>query len=124
MTNDVEFRRATSEDVFEFFGGYPPARMRGFVGVLDGKVVAVGGVYYHAGSLVAFSDLKPEIRKHKKALAKGCRMLVKFFEELNVPVYALASQSEPTAPYLLAKLGFKPTGQVTSLGEYLVREPG
>ncbi len=124
MTSEVEFHEATAADVLEFFGGYPPARMRGYVARLGGKVVAVGGIYYHAGTPVAFSDLKPEIRKHKKALAKGCRILMKFIEELNVPVYALASQSEPTAPYLLAKLGFKPTGMFTEIGEYLVKEPG
>lgn len=123
MTNDAEFRVATLADALEFFGGYPPARFRGFVAVMDGAVVGIGGVYYHGGVMVAFSDLKPEIRKHKKIIAKGCRLLCKFFEELNMPVYALANENEPTAPYLLAKLGFKPTGQVTDIGEYLVKVP-
>lgn len=123
MTNDVEFRVATLADALEFFGGYPPARFRGFVAVLNGAVVGIGGVYYHGGAMVAFSDLKPEIRKHKKIIAKGCRILCKFFEELNMPVYALANAHEPTAPRLLAKLGFRPTGQVTDAGEYLVKVP-
>lgn len=123
MTSDVEFRVATLADAQAFFGTYPPARFRGFVAVMDSTVVGIGGVYYHGGRMVAFSDLKPEIRKHKKVIAKGCRILCKFFEELNMPVYALANENEPTAPYLLAKLGFKPTGQVTPLGEYLVRIP-
>lgn len=124
MTSEVVFRVATLEDAKQFFDGYPPVRLRGFVAELNGEVIGIGGVYYHGGVPVAFSDLKPEIRKHKKILAKGCRILCKFFEELNVPVYALANQSEPTAPYLLAKLGFKPTGQVTDVGEYLVKVPG
>lgn len=123
MPDAVTFRPASAADVQAFLGGPPPARLRGYVAILDGEVVGLGGVYYHAGTPVAFSDIKPPLRKHRKALAKGCRILMDFIREMNVPVYALANQEEPTASYLLCKLGFKPTGQVTPLGEYLVKEP-
>lgn len=123
MTSKVTFRPATAADVLAFLHKLPPARMKGYAAVLDGEVIAIGGIYYHDGYPVAFSDITDAFRKQRKALAKGVRMLQEFIEEQNVPVYALADQHEPTAPYLLAKLGFKPTGSLSPIGEYLVKEP-
>jgi hypothetical protein len=123
MTSKVEFRQATLEDAFKFYKSYPPARFRGFVAEKDGEILMVGGVYYVKGYPVAFSDLSDAVRKDRKTIAKGIRLLCEFYDSMKTPVYALASQCEQTAPYLLAKLGFKPTGKVTCIGEYLVREP-
>lgn len=123
MTNDVIFRDATLDDAIKFYGDYPPARFRGFVIERGQELLAIAGVYYVKGHPVAFSDLSDAIRKHKKLIASGARFMCEFMDAMKTPIFALASQCEPTAPYLLAKLGFKPTGTVTELGEYLVREP-
>lgn len=123
MINDVVFRPATASDALAFYGKLPPARFRGFSAVQGDTVIAIGGVYFHDGHPVAFSDISDDYRKSRKNIAKGIKMLMNFIKELNVPVFALASPDEPTAPYLLAKLGFKPTGCVSTAGEYLMRSP-
>lgn len=123
MTNEVIFREATLGDALKFYGNYPPSRFRGIVVEKDNELLAVMGVYYVQGYTVAFSDLSDSVRKHKKIIAKGVRFMCEYLDSLKIPVYALASKCERTAPYLLAKCGFKPTGKITELGEYLVREP-
>ena len=119
--SEPAFRKATAADALAFYG--EPAKMsfRGFVAELDGEVVGIGGVYYDNGVPIAFSETRPPMRKHKKAMAKACRILTRFFDQLGGRVYAVACSTEPTAPYLLAKLGFKPTGLFGPHGETLVR---
>ena len=114
-------RQATQADAVAFYG--EPAKMsfRGFVAELDGEVVGIGGVYYDNGVAIAFSEMRPPMRKHKKAMAKACRMLTRFFDQLGGKVYAVACPTEPTAPQLLKKLGFVPTGLFGRHGETLVR---
>lgn len=121
-SNDVEFRRASATDVAAFYDGPPPARMHAIVAFRGDTPLMIGGVFYAHGVPVVFSTLKPEARKSKKLIAKGIRILMDFWDEFNMPLYAIANPSEPTAPYLLCKLGFKPTGVMTSQGEYLRRE--
>lgn len=119
--SEPTFRRATAQDALVFYGKTPPMSFRGFVAELDGEVIGIGGIYYNEGVPVAFTDLGEPMRKHKKAIAKACRMLTRFFDQTGGKVYAVACPKEPTAPYLLAKLGFKPTGLFGPLGETLVR---
>ena len=98
---------------------------RGFVAVEDGReVIGIGGVYRDEFRRpIVFSQMREPMRKYRKAQAKAARMLVAFAHEVAGPrVYAVAQPEEPTAPYLLAKLGFKPTGEFTVMGELLVKE--
>lgn len=119
----IEFRRATAQDAEEFYGRPPLASFRGYAAVEDGKVIGVGGVYYDEFRRpVVFSEMKPEMEKHTKAKAKAVRMLVKFAEEKHRILFAVADARYPTSGYLLAKLGFKPTGEMTTMGELLRKE--
>jgi hypothetical protein len=117
----IEFRTATPKDVTEYYGGLPAFSFKGMVAVEDGEVIGVGGVYRYAGVPLIFSERKGQMRKHLKARAKAVRILISFAESLGPVVYAVPDPIEPTAPYLLAKLGFKPTGKMTEFGELLVR---
>lgn len=119
---EVNIRPATAEDARTFYGGAPKMSFRGFVAELDGELVGLGGVYYQNGVPIAFTEIRPAMRPYRKAIAKGCRMIVKLLDDLRGPVYAVACSTEPTAPYLLAKLGFKPTGLFGPHGETLVRD--
>lgn len=122
MSSDVTIRPATQKDAVQFYDGRrPPFSFRGYVAEKDGVVIGVGGVYYQDGIPVAFSDMKPAMRRHKKVMAKACRILLSLFDQIGGPVYAVACSTEPTAPYLLAKLGFRPTGVFGPQGETLVR---
>jgi hypothetical protein len=78
-------------------------------------------VYYDGPIRIAFSEFKDEMRSDRRALVKGTRMLMKFIDTIKGPVYAVASQSEPTAANLLSRLGWKPTGVYGRHGETLVR---
>ena len=121
MSSSVTFRPATAKDAFRYAGKIPPFSFRGYVAELDDEIVGIGGVYYQDGVPIAFSEMRPAMRLHRKAIAKACRMLMQFLNQLGGPVYAVACPTEATAPYLLAKLGFKPTGVFGEHGETLVR---
>lgn len=115
-----EFRQATAKDAREFYGEKPPFSFRGVAAIKDGKVVGLGGIYREAHYLVAFTDMKDEMRENKKDIAKGCRMIHKMIIDEKRPVYAVANREEPTAEALLAKLGFVPSGRETSKGSILI----
>lgn len=118
----VVFKVATAENVARFYDGEsPPKSMKGFVAELDGEIVGVGGIYYDGPTSFAFTEIKPAFRKRKKDLVRGIHLLEAFYNNLGFPVMAIASLGEPTAPALLKKLGWVPTGIVTEKGEVLLR---
>ena len=117
-----EFRQATAKDAYEFYGEKPPFSFKGVAAVKDGKVVGLGGIYREAHYLIAFTDMKDEMRESKKDIAKGCRIVHNLIIEEPRPVYAIANQDEPTAKALLAKLGFVPSGKETDKGSILIWE--
>ena len=120
----VEFRRATAADAQEFWGRPALLSFRGVCAVKDGAVIGIGGGYIFRGRLMIFSEMKPEMRKHLKARAKAVRIMLSFADSLGPTQYAVAQPDEPTSGRLLAKLGFKPTGEMTELGELLIRRVG
>jgi hypothetical protein len=124
MTSDeVVFRPATAADVEAFYGHPPVTRMHAIVALREGVPVMIGGISWVDGAPIVFSSLKDEARKHRKWIAKGIRIVMDFADRFQMPaLYAIANPNEPTAPYLLAKLGFRPSGVMTNLGEYMVRE--
>lgn len=119
--SEPTFRVARPEDAVAYYGTQAKMSFRGYVAELDGEVVGIGGVYYANGAPIAFSEMREPMRKHKRAIAKACRMLTQLFDKIGGNVYAVACPTEPTAPRLLAKLGFVPTGLFGAQGETLVR---
>lgn len=77
--------------------------MRAYVAVLDGRLIAIGGVYYEHGE-VAFSDFKPEMRHHRKAIVEGMRLFLREFGDRTVTAYT--DGPEPGAERFLKRLGF------------------
>jgi hypothetical protein len=118
----VEFRPATAADAAAFYGQQPSHTLRGYVAVLEGKPVGIGGVFYEGDLIVAFSEMKDEYRKRKKDVARGIRLLIAMFDKLPVSVVAVANRNEPTASALLEKLGFVRSGTACPMGEMLIRE--
>ena len=116
----AEIRPATAQDAELFYGKRPIKTMRGYVAIVDDKPIGIGGIYYEAGVMIAFSEMKPEIRNRKRDIARMARMLVGLYDKIGT-VYAAANKDEPTAPRLLEKLGFVPTGQTGPAGDILVR---
>jgi N-acetylglutamate synthase-like GNAT family acetyltransferase len=103
----MNFRPATLDDLIAFNGRRPEMTMRAFVAEEDGKVLATGGTYYSGGSMVVFCDLGDEIRKSPKSILKGAKYVMEKVRQMGVPVVALCSKTEPTAPGFLNHLGFE-----------------
>jgi hypothetical protein len=122
MSSNIVIRPATEKDARQYYAGRPMFSFRGYAAEMDGEIVGLCGIYYQDGIPIAFSDIRDALRPRKKTLAKACRMLQRLIDKVGRPVYAVACGTEPTAPYLLAKLGFKPTGVFGPEGETLVRE--
>ena len=104
-----------------FYHARPMLSMRGWVAEREGAIIAIGGVYYEGGVPIAFSEITDDFRKDRRDVAKGCRTLMQMISGIRGPVFAVADPGEPTAGYLLVKLGWKPTGRFTNLGELMVR---
>ena len=115
-----EIRTATAKDAFSFYGKAPINSFKGIVAVENDKVIGIGGLFYSQSNLVVFTDMKPEMRQYKKAIVKGCRIIMDMVKNADRPVYAMANPDEPTAERLLEKLGFVHTGLKNELGETLV----
>jgi hypothetical protein len=118
----INFRNATGKDAFEFYGKVPEHSFKGIVAIKDERVIGIGGLFFMKGSIVAFSDMKPEMKESKKSIVKGMRMLVDMIKKETRPVYAIADPNEATSCKLLAKLGFVGTGIINPDGETLVWE--
>ena len=116
----INFRTATTKDALDFYGKKPPNSFKGIVAVKDEKIIGIGGLFYMKTNVVVFSDIKPEMRSHKKAIVKGLKIIMNMVKDSNRAVYAIACPDEPTSKKLLNKLGFTPTGQKNEIGETLV----
>jgi hypothetical protein len=101
----VKLRPATENDIRAWFGNVP-ATMRAIV-VEDGdEVLGVAGISTMADHLQAWSDFRPRLREHPYLLARAAVEFRRMLRDAPGVVLALCSQTEPTAPALLAKLGF------------------
>jgi RimJ/RimL family protein N-acetyltransferase len=124
MRSEVTFVPATQELAERYYTGRrPPIGFRGYVALLGGEPVGVGGVHRMGGGFVAFSEMKDSMRQDRRACARATRLLIDFVDNLGCAVYAVADSGEPTSERLLARLGFTGTGVQTAEGELLVR-PG
>ena len=102
----VEIRPATQKDVEEFYGKKPMYSMRAYVSEIAGKVVGIAGVCRQDGHMVAFSEMKPEMREHKKDIIRGYRKLFEIIQGYNT-VFAVANRDEKLAKKMIIKLGFE-----------------
>lgn len=98
-------RPATAEDIRAFHPKMGPTA-RAWAGVMDGEVVALGGVVRGGdGRWYAFFDLKDKARRAKKTIVKSTR---DFFESLNVKyVYAMIDEREKNARAWTERIGFR-----------------
>lgn len=110
----VDIRWATPHDVALFFGERPTRTIRALVITIDGVPEAIGGTYTQSGYSVAFMDLRPAVRTHKKALIKAMKLAIeRLVKTSRFPVVAIAEEDEPTAPGLLKHWGFEQIDEET-----------
>ena len=108
----LEVRQATAADVIEWYEGYPPATLRAWVAVLDGRVVGIAGVAYGGLSKSrfvpeAFSEFKPELQPYLRSpqVQTAIRRVVKMIRTTRPGPIAYADSKHPGAERLLTRLG-------------------
>jgi hypothetical protein len=106
MTN-IEIVPATQELIEIFFGEPPKRTIRAVVAVKDGEPIAVAGLFLDQSRYVLFSDLKPEMYKHKKAIVKTMRAARKLMDTVHLPVYAVPEKEPYNDAVIIKHLGFK-----------------
>lgn len=114
----VEVRNATKEDVERFKGspGVGPS-FKAMAGLIDGKPIAIGGLAFASGVVVAFADVTAEAKKHPVQLHRtALKVMADAKAAGHRVIYAKLDENEPTAARWLARLGFKP---VDGKGLYL-----
>lgn len=103
----VEIRPATAQDVAEFYGGQGSMMsLRGFVAVVDGRVAAIAGVYYEGIKQIAFSEMKDEMRGHKKDIVRMARRVMGMIEQRGLAVWATCSDDRSSR--FVSRCGFNP----------------
>ena len=91
----------------EFYGKPPPSLIRGYAGLIDGRVVGVGGVVFMGDYWLAFCDLKDEARGNLRVICKtAVKVRAMIATRCRLPVIAFQDSSEPTAPGFLKHMGF------------------
>lgn len=112
----IEFGPATADDFRQFTqfslgrGHLPPMRVRAFSGKINGHVIGIGGIAFHAnGTREAFCELTEEARRHPVALHKAAVTTLKLAKELRIKrLIAMPDPSQTAAERWLIRLGFTP----------------
>lgn len=100
-------RRATREDIDAFSSMRDKPTVIAWCGELDGKIIALGGLYFSHGRWFAFCDLKEEARRYKVHLARTAIRIMADAKANGIRfIYTESQLDEPTSKRWLASLGF------------------
>lgn len=106
---ELQIVPATLDLVQQFAGKPPPYSFKGHAGLLDGKVVGLGGIFFRDEVPVIFAEFTPGLaRRHR---AQAFRFLEEEFDKWAGVLFAICDSGFASAPGLLDRLGFKPTAQ-------------
>lgn len=100
-------REATEADFRQFYGKIPWT-FRAYVVEIDGQIMGIGGVYYDGESIIAFSSIRPELKRHKVTILKGARKVMGLVN--GRACLAIASKDHAGSERLLEHLGFERVG--------------
>lgn len=97
--------------------------LRGWVGEIDGKAVALGGLANTGGRWIAFMDVTEEGRallksslQVRKALIRTARMVMDEARKQGIRfAYAEAEMRFPLADKMLERIGFQPDPRAENL---------
>lgn len=103
----VKIRAITRRDIEHFNNGERYSNsLRGLAVEKEGELLAIAGVM-HSAYLQVFSSMTDEMRKYPVMILKTAKRLLHIMETYNQPLYALASEQEPTSEQFLKHLGFE-----------------
>lgn len=106
QSKNTLIRPIRGQDLIDLLGRRYPYSIRGYAAEQDGVVVGVGGIMY-SQPLQCFSLITDEMKKDKRAVVKAVRFMRELLNSYSAPVYAIASEDEPTAPGFLKHIGFE-----------------
>lgn len=110
MTNSkIQIVPATVEMFERFVGEAPQRTVRAVAVVRDDEVLGIAGVCVDKCRLVMFSELSDELKKNKRAIARGIRALMRIAGRFNLPIYAVADKTIEGSDKLLEHLRFQKT---------------
>ena len=105
-------RPTTRADCEAFYGKALPYRIKAYTGLIDGEVVAIGGLGFPPeGPAIGFADLKDIARQWPYAveLHRFARRVIAEAKAAGVPrIVAKADTSIEAAARWLRRLGFEP----------------
>lgn len=104
MPDRFTYRPATAADIVQFYSRPLPFTVRAWVAEADGRVLGLAGYIPQGRYVLAFSEIKDEMRAHPMAVMRGAK---KFMGLLDRPAVAYASRKEPGSCRLLERLGWK-----------------
>lgn len=111
----MKVRAATDDDLKKWFPEGPPVPIETLVLECEGELLGIGGVAEWPNFYEAFSRVDPKARSMpggRVAVGRLAAAVANLIDRTPGEVLAIADPSEPTAPNLLAWIGFVqlPTG--------------
>ena len=99
-------RPATRSDVIDLCGDSYPEGMRALVVESDGVPIGIAGIL-HTMPRQCFSVMKDEIRSSPRVILRVAKQLRPMMDSYDTPIYAIASEDEPTSTRFLEYVGFE-----------------
>jgi hypothetical protein len=119
----VVFKRANMELARQFYGpGAPIRSFKGYVAMIEDRVIGVAGLFYCGDNIILFSDMKDEFRSYKKDIVKSILKMREFMKGTKHPICAIAQCGEMLSEKILLKLGFIYHGESPG-GKVFIRRP-
>lgn len=106
----ITIEPATMAYAKEFYGDQCNKSFRGYVALLGGKVIGVGGLSFENETMMLFSDIKEELRPFKRDIVRGFHILERMVAKTNYPIVAVADKKEKLSERILTRIGFTPSG--------------
>ena len=104
----MKVRRATAKDIDAFAELEQTPTVIGWVGELDGKIIAVGGLARTAGYWSAFCDLTEEAKPYKYKIARTALRVMKDARARGIHyVYANLDSTKEGSQKWAESLGFE-----------------
>lgn len=118
---NVIIKVATKRYIEEFYGDKYTRSFKGYVALINKKVVGVGGLSFENGYILFVTEMSDELRPFKRDIVKIIRVFNKMIKNVDYPIIAVANKKEPLAEKLLHRLGFTFIDRLTDNGSKIFR---
>jgi hypothetical protein len=103
---DIKLVPLTQSLAESFYGARPMKTIQGIAAVRGNQVLGLAGFYRNDTKIIVFTELNEEIRKDRRTLVKGIRLIRRMIKNYRFPVYSYADPCIQNADILLLHVGF------------------